>query len=245
MLGNLVKDWNFSIIVTAEDFKMLSNMVTNDFVEVRYEINTEDGANYTVNTLEEVLSYSNPNSRKVTRFCIMGNKEKDQVFVRPNVSVALLDSSVYKESIVLRLEKMEEKDIVFYTQKIDEFAKRIKAPYWLLNKDWFYWITGISLYFIIGMIYQLYTQHADTTGKIYDILILQGVSAICMLFSMFILQRIVSYFFPETVFAIGEQEKYKHKTERIRHIIFWGIFVSLILGIILSVIASLIVKLMA
>ena len=245
MIGNLVQDHEFSIIVTEEDLRLLSNMVTNDFADVRYEINTKDGANYVVTSLEDVLNYSNIESRKIKRICIEGNKEKDQLFVCPNISIALLDTSVYKESVVLSLSKMEEKDIVFYTQKIDEFAKRIKAPYWILHKDSFYWITGISLYVIIGFIYQLCTKHTEVAGRIYDLLILQGVSGACMLFSMFILQRIVSYFFPETIFAIGEQEKYKQKKEKVRYIIFWVIFVTLVLGILSSIIANYIIKLVA
>lgn len=242
MVGNLVQYRSFSIIVTAEDLRLLSTMLTNDFAEARYEISTKDGGDYVVSTLEQVLDYSNTDSRSIKRLCIKGNKEKDQLWTYPNISISLLDTSVYKESVVLRLEKMEEKDIVFYSKKIDEFTKRIKAPYWILHKDIFYWITGISLYFILGIIYLWCTKHTETTDRIYDILILQGISSVCLLFSMFLLQKIVSYFFPETIFAIGEQERYKQKKERIRYIIFWVVFVTLVLGILSSIIASLIIK---
>lgn len=80
MVGNLVQDYEFSIIVTEEDLRLLSNMVTNDFADVRYEINTKDGANYVVTSLEDVLNYSNNDSRKIKRICIKGNKEKDHIF---------------------------------------------------------------------------------------------------------------------------------------------------------------------
>ena len=242
MLGRFKKKGKYSIIVTPDDLKMLSGIVTSNFDEIRYTIKTIDGAEYMVNGLDEVLEYSNPSSRRIEMFRIEGNQEKGNGFYLPNISISLFDTAIYDASFILQLEKMDEKDIVFYTNKFDEFFKRIRAPYWIIHKDGFYWAVGLILYFLCAIIYQIHFNTLDIARQVYNILILQGVSAVCMFFSIFVLRKILVMIYPESIFAIGEQERYKIKKEKVRYLILWTIVGALVLGIISSIIATLIVN---
>ena len=245
MKGNLRKDYNFSIIVTAEDLMSLSNMIMKDFEEIRFKIETTDGAQYKLHNLNDILEYTNPDSRKIKSLQIKGNKEKSESFYLPNICVSLFDTSLYDKSIILELNEMNEKEITYYTSRIDEFANKIKAPYWWIFKDRFYWISGIILYLAFGIIYSLNTNNAHAINKIYYILQLQGVFVACMAFSMFIFNKVVSLFYLDSCFALGEQEKHKRKKDKNRNIFFQTIVGTLVVGVLASLLAHFIIKLFA
>lgn len=242
MKGSLRKDYNFSIIVTAEDLMSLSDLITKDFDDVRYEIETTDGAHYKLQDLNDILEYTNPDSRKIKLLRVKGNKEKGKFFYLPNICVSLFDTSVYNKSIIFELNEMDEKDITHYTSRIDEFANRIKAPYWWIFKERFYWITGIVLYLVFSIVYFANSDISTTVNKVYSMTLLQGVSAACMAFSMLVLNKVVSFFYPESCFALGEQEKRKIKKEKTRYLICWVITGALVIGVLSGLIVHFIIK---
>lgn len=242
MKGNLSRKFNFSIIVTAEDLKSLSDMIMRDFKDIRFEIKTKDGAQYKIEDINDILKYTNPDSRKIEVLRIRGNQEKGKSFYLPNICVSLFDTSVYDKSIILELNEMDEKDITHYTSRIDEFANRIKAPYWLIFKERFYWITGVVLYLTFSIVYFANTDTSTTVNKVYSMMLLQGVSAMCMAFSMVVLNKVVSFFYPESCFALGEQKKHVINKEKARNIVFVAIILALIIGVIASVIGSYLVN---
>lgn len=243
MKGSLKRDYSYPVIYTANDLKSLSDLLEKDFNEVTYLIKTKDGARYIVNSIEEVLEYTNPDSRKIEMLSISGNKEKGEHPLLPDVCVYLFDSSIYDKSCMLELNRMDEKDILFYAGKIDEFVKKTRAPYWWAHKDAFYWTVGVVLYILFGFIYLTHTNANDSTDKVYNILLLQGVFALCLYFSIFVLNKIVSLLYPKGCFAIGEQEKHKIKKEKIRNVVIGTIIGAVLLGIVSNIIAHFIIKL--
>jgi len=242
MKGSLNRKYNFSIIVTAEDIKSLSDMITKDFKDVRYEIETNDGAQYKIQDLNAILEYSNPDSRKIKLIRIKGNREKEGSFYLPNICISLFDTSVYDKSIIFDLNEMDEKDITHYTSRIDEFANRIKAPYWWIFNDNFYWIIGYLFYFVFCIFFFANTDISTIANKVASLIILSAVSAVCIIFSIFVFHKIVLFFYPEICFALGEQNKHIIKKEKVRNLIFASIFLSLIVGVLASVIAFYILK---
>jgi len=243
MIGNLNKSYDFPIIVTTEDLKSLSDLLYSGFDELQYNINTKDGARYTLDSLEEVLNFSNPDDRKIQRICIKGNKKKGESFMYPNMSVSLLDKSVFSKSCELEIIQLEETELCYYSQRVEEFVKRIRAPYWWLHKSAFYWITGLLLYFLSAIFYFHHVDNTDPVNRVYNILVLQGVSAFCMFISMVIIEKIVYYFFPECFFAIGEQLKRIEKLNKLKRFIFLTIITALVVGVLSSIIAYYVVRL--
>ena len=243
MKGSLIKSFDYPVIVSADDIKVLSDMLSSGFEELQYSINTKDGARYTLNSLDEVLNYSNPDDRKIQRICIKGNKKKGDGFIYPNISVSLLDKSKHVKSCELEIIQLEETEICYYSQRVEEFVKRIRAPYWWLHKSAFYWITGLLLYFLSAIFYFHHVDNTDPVNRVYNILVLQGVSAFCMFISMVIIEKIVYYFFPECFFAIGEQLKRIEKLNKLKKFIFLTVIIALVVGVLSSIIAYFIVRL--
>lgn len=242
MIGSLNKSYYFPVIVSTEDLKALADLLSHDFEELQYEINTKEGTRYTLNSIEEILNYSNPDDRKIQRICIKGNKEKDKNFIFPNISVSILDKSKYSKSFELEINKLEEPEICYYSQRVDEFTKRIKAPYWWLHKHTFYFISGILLYLLSAFLYLYNVDNTEPLNKVYNILALNSVGIICMFISMVVLEKIIFFFSPECCIAIGEQKKYKDKLDKRKALIFTTIIATLILGTLSSIIAYYIIQ---
>lgn len=243
MKGDFRKDYKFSIILTEEDLKSLLVLINNGFKDVCYEIRTKDGADYNTSNLKDILEFTNPDCRKIEILRVRGNLEKGESFFLSNICVSLFDTSVYDKSIIIELNRMEEKDIIYYSNLTEEFAKKVKAPYWWIHKNSFYWIVGIFMYFVLSICYLSKVDNTETINKVYNILLMQGLSGLCVLFSMTFLNKIVSYFYPESCFAFGEQKRYIQKKEKARYILIWTIACALIISILSGVIVHFITKL--
>ena len=241
MKGGLTKRYDFPIIVSADDLKSISEILSSGFEELQYTINTKDGARYTLDSLDEVLKYSNPDGRKIQRICIKGNKKRGDSFIYPDISVSLLDSSVYASSCELEMIKLEEAELSHYSQKVEEFAKSIRAPHWWLHKTAFYVIFGMALYSLFAFLYLKNTDTAEPVNKVYNFLVLQGVSICCAIFTMYVIEKMVSYLFPACCFAIGEQTKRMARLNKIRNVVFVGIILALVIGVLAGVITHFIV----
>ena len=241
MKGSLTKRYDFPINVSADDLRILSEMLSSEFEELKYTINTKDGARYTLDSLDEVLKYSNPDGRKIQRICIKGNKKKGDRFTYPDISVSLLDKSVYASSCELEINQLEEAEISYYSQKVEEYAKSIKAPHWWLHKAPFYVIVSMVLYSLFVFLYYKKVDTAETTDKVYNFLVLQGVSICCGIFTVIILEKLVSYFFPACCFAIGEQTKRMARLNKVKNVVFIAIVLALVIGVLAGVITHFIV----
>ncbi len=238
MKGALTKSYNFSLIITPKTIQSVNDVIAGLCKSVAYQIKTTDGAEYALDNIDNVLSYSNPSSRKIEKLKIKGNKEDSKSFIYSDYEVLLFDNSLYDKSAIISIRDAEEKDIVFFEQRIDELIKGARAPYWWLYKSGFYWCIGIVLYLILATIILTNTDNVDASNKVYNILILQGVCGACMAFSMYVLKKAISYFYPESCFCIGAQNEFNEKRQRLRKIVFITVILTLFLGIISSLIAS-------
>ena len=70
MIGSLNKSYDCASIIDAERLQHLSEFIKDNFDEVGYEIRTVDGASFKIDTLEEILSYSNPQLRRIVKLSI-------------------------------------------------------------------------------------------------------------------------------------------------------------------------------
>lgn len=241
MKGSLNKSYDFPISVTADDLESLSRLLSSGFEELQYSINTKDGARYTLDSLDEVLKYSNPNGRKIQRICIKGNKKKGNRFVYPDIAVSLLDNSVYASSCELEMTQLEEREISYYSQKVEEFAKSIRAPHWWLHKVAFYVIVNMVLYSLFAFFYLKKESAAETVDKVYNFLVLQGVSICGAIFTVLVFEKLVSWLFPACCFAIGEQTKRKERLNKVRNIVFIAVILTLVIGVLSGVITHFII----
>ena len=202
MKGELTKSYDRSLLINEEQFRSIASYVEDSFVDVDYKIYTSDGANYSMDAKDEVLSYINPDSRRIIKIVISGNKDhRDRSFYK-DFSLTLFDMSKFDKSCILTLNNMEEKDIVFYSQRIDEFVKSAQEPLWWIHKTAVYIVIWVLLYAIAAVFYFTKTDKAQLADKAYNMVFLNGVSAICAVVSAFLVRWVVRKLYPEGGFAI-------------------------------------------
>lgn len=232
MKGSLDKSYDCSIIIDDEQLRYISDFIKERFNEVRYEIKTLDGAVYKLDSIDAILSYNNPDARRLIKVSIIGNKECGTHIFLPDITVSLFDMSKYDKSCVISLNNLDEQEITFISQRIDEFVEGARMPYWWIHKNAVYWILGVSLYCVLAILYYVKLGKEQFDKSMSNTFFWLGVSIICMFFSTVIVKRSIEYLFPEGGFAIGEQVKFMKKKNKTR---------SIILGLLLSVITGLIV----
>lgn len=242
MTGELTKSYERSLIINEEQLNNIASFVEDRFEDVEYKIYTLDGAKNKLDTMEDVLSYSNPDSRRIIKIVISGNKEHREHPLYKDFSISLFGMSKYEMSCILTLNNMEEKDIVFYTQRIDEFVKSAQQPLWWIHKTSVYIVIWILLYAIAAFLYYTKTDKTQLADKTYNMMFLYGVSAFCAVVSAFLLRWVVGKLYPEGGFAIGEQVKHFNKINKTRNLILITILGTIVLGIISGVITHLIVS---
>lgn len=241
MKGNLHKKYEFATIITESDLKHLSTLVSSKFDFVKYEIKTKDGAEYCVDNLDDILNYDNHNYRKIILFRVKGNRNERDNFIFPNISISLYDNSIYQEACILDIKGLDDTEIVYFSQKIKDFTKQIKAPYWWCHKPAFYCVLSLVLYAVLTCIF-LRDWYITEEDKTYVFIMLLIISSSCGMLSALLGRKVVSWIFPEGCFCIGEQKKYIHRKEKYRGIILWTIFVPLFLSIVAGIITSMFIK---
>jgi hypothetical protein len=147
----------------------------------------------------------------------------------------------YDASCILSLKNLEESEITYITQRIDEFVKGASVPYWWIHRPAFYIVVGILLYGIVSGVYFLSIDREKWAEKANNVAVLSGWSVICMAISAFLIKGIIEYLFPEGGFAIGEQIKYMKKKDKVRGLIFITIIGSIVIGVISGVLTHFIV----
>jgi hypothetical protein len=237
MKGNLHKKYEFATIITEGDLKALSTLVSAKFNFVKYEIKTKDGAEYCADNFDEILGYDNHDYRKIVLFRVKGNRNERDSFIFPNISISLYDNSTYQEACILDIKGLDDTEIVYFSQKVKDFTKQIKAPYWWCHKPAFYCIMSLALYAILTCVF-LRDWLTNEEDKAYVFIILLIIGSSCGMLSVLLGRRIVSWIFPEGCFCIGEQRKYIHRKEKYRGIILGTILIPLIISIVASIIAQ-------
>jgi hypothetical protein len=242
MIGELTKSYDHSLLINEEQFRNIASFIEDEFVDVEYKIYTSDGADYSLDAMDGVLSYSNPDSRRIIKIVISGNKEhRDRSFYK-DFSLSLFDMSKYDKSCILTLDHMEEKDIVFYSHRIDEFVKSAQEPLWWIHKTAVYIVIWVLLYAIAAFFYYSKTDKTQLADKAFNFIFLNGVSVICAVVSAFLIRWVVRKLYPEGGFAIGEQVKCFNRLNKNRNLILITILGTLVLGIISGIITHLIVS---
>ena len=237
MKGNLHKKYEFATIITEGDLKALSTLVSSKFDFVKYEIKTKDGAEYCVDNLDKILGYDNHDYRKIVLFRVKGNRNERDSFIFPNISISLYDNSTYQEACILDIKGLHDTEIVYFSQKVKDFTKQIKAPYWWCHKPAFYCIMSLALYAILTCVF-LRDWLANEEDKAYVFILLLIIGSSCGMLSVLFGKRIVSWIFPEGCFCIGEQRKYIHRKEKYRGIILGTILIPLIISIVANIITQ-------
>lgn len=230
------------MIIDEKHLLHLIDIIEEHFPSISFEMATTDGACYKLSNLEEILSYSNPGTRKIKKIKISANKYVDKQKLLPDCSIILSDITKYATSCNLDLQNLEEQEIAFFTQRIDEFVKSARVSYWWLHKPMIYMSLGIVLFISFEIWYYLCYNKGQLSEGPLSIFSQFSISFICIWFSIVVVKKVVCFFYPESGFALGEQIKFFKEREKVRNIIGVSIIIALFVGVLSSIIAHAIVS---
>ena len=220
------------IIVDESQLRYLSEMVKERFGEVEYEIETIEGVQYEYSSIDDLLAYNNPNSRKITKISIRGNLYNGGSSSVPELYLSIGDRSKSELSCYMQLRCLDESDIAYFKNRMEDFVKDYCVKYWWMYKPVFYWIFGGCLYLLLAAILPWYI------GGEYYVYISHNIVAklcwpmLCMAVTILLIKKGLGWLFPAGGFRIGDQVKVLDGKVKVRK---W------ILGLITAVVTGLIV----
>lgn len=224
------------IIVDENQLRYLSEMVKERFGEVEYVIETIDGVQYEYSSVDDLLAYNNPNSRKITKISIRGNLYNGGSSSVPELYLSIDDQSKSELSCYMQLRCLDESDITYYKSRMDDFVKDYSVEYWWMYKPVFYWIFGECLYLLLAAILPWYIGGEYHVYISHNIVASLCWSMLCMTVTILLVKKGLWWLFPAGGFRIGEQIKVLDRKVKARK---W------ILRLITTVVAGLIVSYLA
>lgn len=238
MKGALDKVYSRSIMVNEEQLRYLSDIVVQRFNEVEYVIHTIDGASYILPTIDDVIKYRNPDSRRIVKIGIHAEKSKENHGLYPSFSISLFDRTQHDLSCILCLKDLDEAEITFLDQRINEFVKKNQISYWWIHSYVFYLIISFVLYVGVLTVYNLNIRNGVWAEKSKNSTVLLCWSFVCLSASFFVVKKVVNSMFHKGGFAIGDQKDNFLKKERRRYFVFVTVMLTILLGVVSGVILN-------
>lgn len=134
MTGSTAIYYFCPIIVDESQLRYLSEMVKERFGEVEYEIETIEGVQYEYSNVDDLLAYNNPNSRKITKISIRGNLYNGGSSSVPELYLSIGDRSKSELSCYMQLKCLDESDIAYFKNRMEDFVKDYCVKYWWMYK---------------------------------------------------------------------------------------------------------------
>lgn len=220
------------MILDKDQLRYLAKMVEERFEDVKYRIKTNNGDEYDYRIFDELLAYDNPNSRKITTIYIRGRKSGYGSSSLSELSISIYDRSNEVLSCYMDLRNLDETEIEYFSNRIENFVKDNSVVYWWMYKPGIILALYCFLYTVIGVCFSWYVNKEYGLDINHNIIWLVCWIVICMGVTVFLMKRVWGELFPAGGFLIGEQIK---AMERRMTVCKW------ILGLITAVISGLIV----
>ena len=237
MTGSTTKYYFCPIIVDENQLRYLLEMVKERFGEVEYGIETLDGVQYEYSSIDDLLAYNNPNSRKITKINIRGNLYNGGSSSVPELYLSIGDWSKSELSCYMRLRCLDESDITYFKNRMEDFVKDYRVEYWWMYKPVFYWIFGGCLYLLLAAILPWFIGGEFHDYISHNIFVKLCWSILCMAITILLIKNGLWWLFPAGGFRIGEQVKVWDRKVTVRKW-FLGFITAVVTGFIGCYVAS-------
>ena len=233
MIGTISKSHKFCTLIKMEDLKSLNDFICNEYKYVEYTISIKNGTNYDSLTFDDIINYDNAEFKKIIQISIKAQDEKPITsIVFPDFEISLADLNNYSTSISYYIRKATEKDIEYRTQKIEELIKNFKADYSWLHKNSTKLIIFLFILMCISIPLQIYLKDKVETITLY--VFMWTLSAFLGWVGSKLFDKVISFFFPQTVFCIGKQIDFYERKKKLRQNWLWGIIVTFLVSLLTS-----------
>lgn len=237
---------NKAVYVRHEELRYLHEFLTNSFSNVSYSANCIDDSTIHFNNIEELLSFENPNFRKIRSLEIYGdNEDGESKFYKPYLT--------YKNNLRIILGDKHMTSTISYKFNLNDLdtanrlenelklrLKEFRPWYWFLAK--FNFVLGISAaWFILSMLTGILSiqekiekmpiqkTSPDLSLNEHLVIIFAGIALIYSI--SYPLNKIKEYVFPKTVIELGRQKKRNNNRHQVIYLIFIGVFLALLLNV--------------
>jgi len=241
MEGSLLKEHKFSIIVKKEDLKALNDFICTEYKYIEYAIHTNNGVRYELSSFDDIINYDNYDSKKITQIYIKAQNEKPtRSIIFPDFEISLGDLTNYTTSISYQIRKATEKEIEYRTQKTEELINNFKADYSWLHKNSTIIAIVLFIWMCIAIPLQVYIVEKVETATFFVFIFI--LSAFAGWIGVRLLDKIISFFFPQTVLCIGKQIDFYERKKKLRQNWLWGIIVTSLVSLLTSILVFFITR---
>lgn len=235
-----------ALYVSDEELKYFHIFLSDNFANINYRVKCNDDASIVFTNLEELLSYENPDFRKIICIeIICDNEDITKEFYRPFIA--------FKNYFQISLGSEYSSRTLSYTFNFNEINKangferelklRLKGIipwYWFLSK--FDFVLGISLFFflisVVTVSISIYEKirfpnnfHNQLDLNINEYIILSVIGAGLIYAIAFPLNKLKKYLFPNTLIELGRQKKKNKLRLQVIYLILSAVFLGLALNI--------------
>jgi hypothetical protein len=238
MTGTISKKHKFCTLVKVEDLKSLNNFIHSKYKYVEYTISLENGVNYASLTFDNIITYDNIEFKKIIQISIKAQNEEPitRSIINADFEIYLADLNNSSTSISYYIKTATVEEMEWLTLKIEELINNFKANYSWLHKNSTGVIIFIFIWICISTSLQIYLK--DKVETVILSVFMYTLSALVGLVS----NKIISFFFPLTVFCIGKQIGFYERKKKLRQNCLWGIIFTFIVGLIASILAVIITR---
>jgi hypothetical protein len=231
------------ILVSAEDIKILVQLLSKHYSDAKFCASCSDGSRLTTNDVDEILQFDNPTSRKIQKLEISFNRGGFD----DSGDVELGDFGLCTTQITVR--GGDDVKVSHVASEINRQLAEYKPWYWLLLKlrpSIILWVALISYLVVVNWRYVL------LTGKLVDAKIgFDGfISMIYLLIPVMLvlipaviyLDKAWDWLFPKVWFLIGRQLREFERRASVRRFVFIAIGLSLIVGVASNFVYSFLIR---
>jgi len=233
MQTNIQRQHKEAIILTPEDLKAISALITNNYAAPYIEAGCSEGSKLTTEDLQEILDYENPNFRRIESLNL-------RTFQGKGSSISITFNAGAESTCVISIRDTEDKRALAVA---DELGKRLtlcRPPYSPLTKLTFAMLGAIALILAAAVFVglsvwpQLTSKQLElSVGPLFKIVLPLVLVAMALISYI---ERGWNWMFPRLWFSIGRQNGELKKRENVRNLIFVVIGLAFVINIIANMV---------
>lgn len=225
-----------ALILTPERIKELETVLLKYCENVSYEATTVIDTEISFSSMNEMLNYDNFQKRKLKEVIIVGRNGYEKIV---NCVFAVSGFPLFKGYNETCLCKYIVSDVdkeTMLRNDIQVFLKKATASYWLLGKfRLFGLLSFVSFYLFLFLLFGGNSNVKLTTIPLFFVSLLIGF---CLVKVIQLIDCFLGKIFPPIVYLWGEEKENYEKYDKLRHNIFWCVFICMIVSIVCGIIVS-------
>lgn len=242
MKTTITKEIHHSILAEGDELQSLCGFISSRYKDTEISAQCIDGSKLETKDIKEILSFENPNYRKIKNISFQAHNDFDE-----RLSFDIWADRTFT-SAELRIESQDDEQALYATHEILNKLREMKPWYDLLARIpisyvvfglWFLWGMWITANQLIGLRPPAASLTKYSIFESLNIAVLITIIAFAIVYPFDWVQKRI---FPKVFFLIGKQKKTMETIKKWRGFIFGGILLAIVTGIIGNAISNWLLK---